>query len=300
MSLAGKIIAVTGATGFLGTYIALELLARGAQVRGVVRSPEKGEWLKAQGVEFAKADLLDPKALCDAFDGADAIISNAALFTMKKVSWEDFYRPNKIGTENVFNSAKQAGVPRIIQISSVAVYHRRLPKDICEDTPRLTEKQRGKYWDYAITKSLSEQLAWDLAKEHNQELTVIRPGPIYGQRDQNITPVIAKAFRWPVLPAPTLKFPAIHAGDVAHGVAQALETSKSIGQAYHLAGTAEPISKLLQLWKEISGKGPMLLPLPLPLKVSYDTTAAQRDLGFKPRSLRDGVTETFSQSLPLA
>ena len=56
------------------------------------------------------------------FAGVDAIISNAALFTMKKTSWDDFYLPNKVGTENVFNSAKKAGVNRLIQVSSVAVY----------------------------------------------------------------------------------------------------------------------------------------------------------------------------------
>ena len=263
MSLSGKPIAVTGATGFLGTYIALELLKRGATVRGVVRSPHKGSWLQEQGVTFAKADLMDPDALQEAFTGVDAIVSNAALFTMKKASWDDFYLPNKVGTENVFNSAHKADIKRILQVSSVAVYHRRIPNNISEATPRLSERQRGKYWDYAITKSLSEQLAWDLAAEHNQELTVVRPGPIYGQQDKNMGPVIAKFFKWPLLPAPTFGFPAVHAGDVAYGIAQALETPTSIGKAYNLTGPAEPVSKLLKLWKEVSGQGPCLLPIPL-------------------------------------
>ena len=251
MSLSGKTIAVTGATGFLGTYIALELLNRGATVRGVVRSPHKGAWLQEQGVTFAKADLMDPDALQEAFAGVDAIISNAALFTMKKATWDDFYLPNKVGTENVFNSAKKAGIQRIVQVSSVAVYHRRIPTNIDEATPRLSERQRGRYWDYAITKSLSEQLAWDLAAEHEQELTVVRPGPIYGQQDKNMLPVIEKFFKWPLLPAPTFGFPAVHAGDVANGIAQALETPNSIGKAYNLTGPAEPVSKLFKIWKEV-------------------------------------------------
>ena len=104
MDLEQATIAVTGATGFLGSHIALQLLERGAKVRGVVRSPEKGQWLKDRGVEFAKADLMDAQALQDAFRGVDAVISNAALFTVQKATWEDFYKPNKLGTENVYNA----------------------------------------------------------------------------------------------------------------------------------------------------------------------------------------------------
>ena len=55
MNLSDKTIAVTGATGFLGTYICLELLKRGASVRGVVRTPSKGKWLETQGVTLAQA-----------------------------------------------------------------------------------------------------------------------------------------------------------------------------------------------------------------------------------------------------
>ena len=190
MDLKGKTIAVTGATGFLGTYLSLALLRRGATVRGVVRSPHKGPWLAQQGVDFAKADLMEPDALKAAFSGVDAIISNAALFTMEKASWDDFYQPNRVGTDNVFRAAHQAGVSRIVQISSVAVYHKRFPKNLHESTPLLTERQRGRFWAYAVTKALSEQLAWDLATEFGQELTVLRPGPIYGQGDKNIIPMI--------------------------------------------------------------------------------------------------------------
>ena len=77
MDLSQSTIAVTGATGFLGSHIALELLTRGAKVQAVVRSPEKGAWLAERGVTFAKADLMDKAALTSAFKGVDAIISNS-------------------------------------------------------------------------------------------------------------------------------------------------------------------------------------------------------------------------------
>ncbi len=298
MDLKGKTIAVTGATGFLGTYLSLALLRRGATVRGVVRSPHKGPWLAQQGVDFAKADLMEPDALKAAFSGGDAIISNAALFTMEKASWDDFYQPNRVGTDNVFRAAHQAGVSRIVQISSVAVYHKRFPKNLHESTPLLTERQRGRFWAYAVTKALSEQLAWDLATEFGQELTVLRPGPIYGQGDKNIIPMIEKLFRAPFLPSPSLGFPAVHAEDVADAACEAVLNPQSAGKAYNLAGPPEPISTLLKHWKDISGQGPLLIPTPVPFVASYDISAAQTDLRFKNRPLVDGVRETLSGTIP--
>ena len=215
MDLKGSCIAVTGATGFLGSQIALELLAAGAEVRGVVRSPEKGEWLKAQGVTFAKADLMDRSALESAFKGVDAIVSNAALFTVQRKSWDDFYAPNKTGTENVYFAAQSAGIKRMIQISTIGVYKPKLLGTMTEDSPRLTLRDQRFNWNYAVTKSLSEQIAWDLAEQFQQQITVIRPGPIYGPRDRNMVPVFARLMRWPVMIAPTFGIPAVHVGDVS-------------------------------------------------------------------------------------
>ena len=73
-------IALTGATGFLGSHIALALRGAGAAVCGVVRSPEKGAWLNQHhNVELAQADLAEPASLRKAFTHCDAVVANAAL-----------------------------------------------------------------------------------------------------------------------------------------------------------------------------------------------------------------------------
>ena len=66
-SLQGKIVAVTGATGFLGSHIVASLSAAGAHIVGVVRTPEKGAWMLSEQVQFRKADLRDQAALEAAF-----------------------------------------------------------------------------------------------------------------------------------------------------------------------------------------------------------------------------------------
>ena len=293
MDLSQSTIAVTGATGFLGSHIALELLTRGAKVQAVVRSPEKGAWLAERGVTFAKADLMDKAALTSAFKGVDAIISNAALFTVKLSRWEDFYRPNKIGTENVYDAAESAEVKRVIQVSTIGVYKPKLCGTLDEDSPHLTEKDRYRNWNYAVTKALSECIAWDKAQAHQIDLTVIRPGPIYGPRDRNMVPVFERLMRWPVMLAPTFGIPAVHVGDVAKAIVNSLANPNTVGNAYNTTGEPVSIREFMRTWKSITGEGPMFIPLWTPMKLNVDIQKAKRDLEFVNRSLRDGLTETL-------
>ena len=295
MDLEQATIAVTGATGFLGSHIALQLLERGAKVRGVVRSPEKGQWLKDRGVEFAKADLMDAQALQDAFRGVDAVISNAALFTVQKATWEDFYKPNKLGTENVYNAIQAAGVKRVVQVSTIGVYKPKLFGVTREDSPRLTEKDRRLNWNYAVTKAISEDIAWDLSAAFDLDLTVVRPGPIYGPRDRNMVPVFQRLMKWPIMLAPSFGLPAVHVADVAHAIVNSLKNEESIGQAYNTAGSPVSIGRFMRTWKLITGEGPKLLPVWTPLKLRVDISAAQRDLGFENRSLDVGLADTLGQ-----
>jgi len=127
MELTGKKIAVTGATGFLGRYIVDVLLARGAHVVGVVRNPDRVPALAERGVELRKADLGQRDRLTKGFDGADALVSNAALFSVGKMFalgngvWEEHHRTNIEGTRNVFEAAVAAGVKRLVHVSTRCV-----------------------------------------------------------------------------------------------------------------------------------------------------------------------------------
>src|SRR5262249_58083809 len=123
----GSTVAVTGATGFLGRYVVDALLARGARVVGVVRNPGRVPALAARGVEMRRADLGDRAALAAGFRGADAVVSNAALFSLGNRRWEDHERANVRATENVFPALGDAGGRRAVHVSSRAVHLARHP-----------------------------------------------------------------------------------------------------------------------------------------------------------------------------
>ncbi len=292
MNLNDKTIAVTGASGFIGSFIALDLMEAGAKVRGVVRSPEKAAWLATRGGTVAKADLADVAALTEAFRGADAIVANAALYTLSYRSWKDFVDANLKGTENTFDAAAAAGVKRIVYVSTCGVYKPSLRGPITEDSPRLKESDRWWFpWAYPITKAMAEDAAWERAKRHGIELTVVRPGGVFGPRDFESVPQFTFWMKWPVLPAVGMRFPFSHGGDIARGIRGALANDEAIGHAYNLSGEDIAIGEVMRAWKRAAGKGPWLIPAPLPLGFHFDNSAAKRDLGFANRPLDDTMKD---------
>ena len=86
----------------------------------------------------------------------------------------------------------------------------------------------------------------------------------------------------------------VYAGDVAEGIALALEQEQSIGRAYNLTGDGESWQDLTDAWRSAGGTTPTLaLPIPVPLAPKFDSSRAKRELGWRPRSLVDGLRETF-------
>jgi nucleoside-diphosphate-sugar epimerase len=297
MELRGARIAVTGATGFLGRYIVDVLLARGAHVIGVVRNPARVPELATKGVELRKADLSERDRLAAGFAGADAVVSNAALFALGNQRWEDHERANVDGTRNVMGACKDAGVRRVVQVSSVAVYGLFAKGRLREDAPQLGADTRRLPWNvYPVSKALSEQEAWRLAREWDLGLTTVRPCTIYGAFDPNFMPVFRRVTSLPVSIKPVgMRMSYVYAGDVAEGIALALERERSIGRAYNLTGDGETWQDLTDAWRAAGGSTPWLaLPIPLPLAPNFDSSRAKQELGWRPRSLTDGIRETMA------
>jgi nucleoside-diphosphate-sugar epimerase len=303
MELKGKTIAVTGATGFLGRYVVDALLKRGAHVIGVVRNPDRVPELIRRGVEMRKADLADRDRLVAGFTGADAVVSNAALFAVSKMfslgssGWEEHHRTNIEGTRNVFEAVAAAGITRVVHVSSVAVYASRTQPTINEDHPQLSERtRRNPVNAYPISKALSEQLAWRLADQHRLALTTVRPCAIYGAFDANFMPIMKRLLALPVTVFPALlHLSLVYAGDVAEAIALALENPVAVGKAYNTTGDDHDLSVFVAAWKAAGGKTPVLtIPLPIPVRQSFDLGRASADLGWHNRPYVDALRETLA------
>jgi nucleoside-diphosphate-sugar epimerase len=229
---------VTGATGLVGSHVVERLQRDGWQVRALVRDAARAEWLRRGAVELAVGDTLEASTLPPAVAGCDVVFHAAAAVTPDG-GWEAFRRPNVEGTRNVLE-ATAAARARLVHVSSVAVYGagaRYAPSggSTGEDTPLAPLSEHS--W-YARSKRESEQLVLDAHAQGRLWATAVRPDVVYGERDRQFVPRVARLLRFgvaPVLGGGRSTLAVVHAANVADGMVRAAMHTEAGGRAYNLA-----------------------------------------------------------------
>lgn len=170
-------ITVTGGTGFLGSYLVRDLLARGDAVRVLARPSPRSEQLAAAGVEIVPGDLRDSESIAGAVRGADIVFHLAAK--VGAAPYKEYFAVNVGGTERVVKAAAAHGVSQLVYASSLAVYGP-LADDMpidentpFDDNPQLRDP-------YSESKIKADQLVSAFAKQNGLPTAVVREGIIYG------------------------------------------------------------------------------------------------------------------------
>ncbi|MDV0440154.1 2-alkyl-3-oxoalkanoate reductase [Xanthomonas sacchari] len=182
-------IVVTGGGGFLGQALCRGLVTRGHQVVSYNRGhyPE----LQALGVAQVRGDLVDAQALQHALAGADAVFHNAA----KAGAWgsyDSYYQPNVVGTENVLAACRAHGVGRLVYTSTPSVTHRATHpvEGLGADQVPYGEDFQA---PYAATKAIAERMVL-AANDAQLAVVALRPRLIWGPGDNQILPkLVARA-----------------------------------------------------------------------------------------------------------
>ncbi|GLT38280.1 hypothetical protein SLA2020_125380 [Shorea laevis] len=187
-SPAGQTICVTGAGGFIASWIVKLLLEKGYTVRGTVRNPDDPKNAHLRELEGAKerltlcrADLLDYEGLKDAINGCDGVFHTASPVTDDP---EQMVEPAVDGTKNVIIAAAEAKCRRVVFTSSIgAVYMdpNRNPDVVVDEScwSDLEYCKNTKNW-YCFGKAVAEKAAWDVAKEKGVDLVVVNPVLVLG------------------------------------------------------------------------------------------------------------------------
>lgn len=174
-------ILVTGAGGFIGGAIARELMQRGHQVRSLAR----GEYpeLATLGIEVMRGDLADAQTVLDAVEGCEAVFHVAAK-AGQWGSYESYYQPNVVGTENIISACRTHNVGKLIFTSSPSVVD---GGDAIEGADEHLPYPTKHVSYYSETKAISEKIV--LAANDEQLSTVaIRPPLVWGVGDNNLMP----------------------------------------------------------------------------------------------------------------
>lgn len=192
-----KPVMVTGANGYVASWLVKQLLENGITVHAAVRSPENDKKVghlkeaanSAQGsLKFFKADLLTPGSYKEAMEGCELVFHTASPFMSDyKDAQKELIDPALNGTANVLNSANEvATVKRVVVTSSCAAIYSdaietgnapggKLTEEIWNTTASLD------YQPYSYSKTLAEKKAWEIAESQNQwDLVTINPCLVLG------------------------------------------------------------------------------------------------------------------------
>ncbi len=185
-----KTVCVTGASGFVGSQIVVDLLERGYEVRATVRDPsnlEKYGFLKElpgadEGLTLHRGQLLEEGCFDEVMEGCDYCIHTASPYVLDvKDPQADLVEPAVKGTENVLGSAHQAGVKRVIVTSSMAAVTDEPDPDKVLTEDDWNEKSSLKRNPYYFSKAEAERAAWRLAEERDGlDVVVINPYLVIG------------------------------------------------------------------------------------------------------------------------
>ena len=259
---------ITGATGLVGCHVAERFLADGWRVRALVRDERAAGWLAARGVELHRGDVLAPDAFFAAAEGCDVIV-HAAAAVVAPGGWEAYRSANIDGTRHAIAAAGQSGA-RLVHVSSVAVYGpdaRYSAGGKCtEDAPLAPLPPHA---HYARSKRESEAMVLEAHAAGRIHATAVRPSVIYGVRDRQFVPRIARALRPGVVPLvaggrTTLAI--VHAANVADGIARAATSDAAGGRAYNLANDFDvTVAEFVRLAARGMDRRVRTVPFPLPL-----------------------------------
>ena len=175
---------VTGASGFVGANLVREIASRDLQTVATTigpPSPSALGFLAECGslVKWVPADVRDKEQVLDVFreSDVDTILHGAAITSVSDgVSVGDMLATNVMGTVNVLEAARTLAIPRIVFLSSGAVYGHRAPypQVVGECDPLRGDGH------YAVSKIVGEQFFRDQAKEHDVSMAICRLGTLYG------------------------------------------------------------------------------------------------------------------------
>ena len=258
---------VTGANGFLGRHVVAALLARGHRVRALVRPAARIDELGwPDSVELFRADLRTARELERAFDGVDVLVHLAASVT----GGEDAqFAATVVGTERLLGAMGSSSCRRMLLASSFSVYDwSSIRGTLDESSPLEPIPDLYARDGYSIAKSWQERVTRRFAEKYGWELTVLRPGFIWGRGHGSIAALGQQLGRIQLVIGPFTRIPLTHVENCADLFALAAEDPRARGQTFNVGdGDGE------RIWcfagEYLRGTGARRIRIPIPYHLAY-------------------------------
>jgi dihydroflavonol-4-reductase len=320
-------IFVTGGSGFIGRAVVRQLRERGDEVTAVVRDPGGADSLRALGVRLATSDLGSVATIRDQMAGCDGAIHMAGAYRVGITPAERpaMYEVNVAIAARVLDAAIEAGIPRIVAVSTANVLGD--TNGILVNETYRRDPATGYLSYYDETKVLAHRMA-EARIADGAPVMIAMPGTTYGPGDHSAIGAQLKAAfdgRAPVIVFGDLGISAVHVDDIAGGILAILDRGR-IGESYLLTGECLTLADAMVVAARAAGRHPPRLRVstalfrvaePLAglamrvgllrfdlgeaLRAADDVTywsshgKATAELGYSPRPLRQGVVDAFGR-----
>jgi len=302
---------VTGAAGFLGSHVTRQLVARGEEVRILIRSSSTNRAIADLSLEYVTGDLRDPASLHRAMKGVKRVFHVAADYRLWARRSQDIYDSNVGGTKNLLDAVRRAGVQQLIYtstVSTIAVDRPELPNEFTDS------KLKEMIGHYKRSKWMAEQEVLTAAKSGLPVIVAMPTTPV-GPWDWKPTPTgkIVLDFlngKMPGYVDTGLNFVGVEECAVGHLL---VSEKGRIGERYLLGGENLSLKEMLDALSKITGLAAPRMKIPhslafgvacantvfsrllwrepgIPIEsvriarhhMFVDCSRAQRELGFKP------------------
>ncbi len=280
---------VTGASGFLGSHVARQLVARGEKVRVLLRASSNNRAIADLPLEYVTGDLRDSASLARALAGVTRVFHVAADYRLWAKHKQDIYDSNVGGTKNLLEAAKRANVAQFIYTSTVAT----IAVDRPEHPNEFTDAKLGEMvGHYKRSKWQAEREVLDAAKQGFAAIIAMPTTPV-GPWDWKPTPTgkIILDFlngKMPGYVETGLNFVGVEECAAGHLL---VADKGRIGERYLLGAENLTLKQVLDTLARITGLPTPKLKIPhsLALGVAYAETAFSRLLGREPQIPVEGV-----------
>jgi NAD dependent epimerase/dehydratase len=311
MAWRGKRVLVTGAGGFIGSHLLERLLALDAEVIAFARDNSRSDAVLLEvlgdtrkNVRVVYGEIREAETVRRLVEGCDVVFHLAALVGIpySYLHPTEVMEVNALGTLNVLNGAKQAGVSRVVVTSTCEVYGTALFVPTSEKHPKQPQSP------YAASKIASDAAALSFFSSFGLPVTVVRPFNNYGPRqsDRAIIPtIVSQALRKREIrignTEPTRDFTFVR--DTVDGFLLAAESEKCVGHEINLGSgreisiqeLAETVAALIGNSVGIRRADERTRPVGSDLKrLLADNSRAKQWLGWEPRvALKEGLQLTI-------
>jgi nucleoside-diphosphate-sugar epimerase len=319
-------VLVTGATGFLGQHLVRQLAATGSGVQLRVLCRGSSPWDNDSSVEIFHGDVTSREDVSRAAQGVKEIYHLAGFVSRDLRKAEALYLTHVEGTRNVCEAVRQAGISRMVYVSSsgtIAVGRTPVARD---ERSGYTHEVVGE-WPYYLSKIFSEKLTLDFFERYGLPVVVVNPSLLLGPGDErgSSTGDIELFLRGQILGMPLGGLNFVDARDAAAGLIAAMRRGRP-GERYLLGGVNWTFRELIEKVAALAGvRRPHLQPslrislgsarllrrlLPLfgrpfelddvSIKMSAlfwycDSTKARIELGFRARDPMETLRETVEE-----